>query len=130
MTQQEETEVLVTAALLRAGALLPWLAVGLTTLCTTALVLRLSFLPALVGAASGLAAIYYGVRVAFDAKLFEEIAAQRVTTEDLDRALMAFGKQGDKRNWLARCHGARGLVARLAIACVAQLVAAVLMRWS
>jgi len=120
MTDTERAQVLVTARLLEAARSLDWLSTGLTILAAVLLVLTRYALVALVlGAVSKL----YAVRVAFDAKLLHDIAADRFSTADLDAAL---GRTGQERGWPDRCRGARRLVFVEAAATFAQLAAVTL----
>ena len=130
MTAEERAEVLVTARLLRAASLAEWLAVGLAVVAAWGVAYgtrgRAFALGALV---LGLVAILVAVRVAFDARLFEDAAAQRITRDDLDAALCARGlippgKVG--RSWPARCRGATRLVVISAVATLLQVVAVIL----
>ncbi|HVG23591.1 MAG TPA: hypothetical protein VND45_05510 [Thermoanaerobaculia bacterium] len=114
MTDDERAHVIVTARLLHAVAALPWLAAGLTVAA--------AFKSAYTAILLGLVAIYYGVRVALDARLFDDVAAERLTTAQLDTALGA----RVHRDWIDRSRGAKRLVIKAAIAAVAQLAALVL----
>lgn len=125
MTTEERAHVLVTGRLLRAAAHLRWLVYGLTLIAAW----RFSFAAA-AAIILGVLALVYGFRVAFDAALFDDIAAERLTTAELDAALGALTKVKENRGWLDRCRGARRLAARLAALAAAQLVAVVLMRWA
>lgn len=115
MTDDERAEVLVTARLLRAASMLQWLAIALTIASGSSILVILL----------GVVAIYYGVRVTFDAKLFEDIAADRLTTAQLDSVLRLKKKD---RPWPDRCRGARGLAIKLAIATLVQLIAVAAVR--
>ena len=114
MTDEERAHVLVTARLLRAAASLSGLAVGLTIVA--------AFQAAIAAIVIGVVAIYYCFRVSFDAKLFDDIAAGRLTTAQLDHALGA----KRERDWIDRSRGAKRLVIQAAIAVIAQLIALVL----
>ena len=114
MTGEERAHVIVTARLLRAAASLPWLAAGLTIVA--------ALQSAIAAIVLGVAALYYAIRVSFDAKLFEDIAAERLTTSQLDTALGA----KRERDWLDRSRGAKRLMLKAAIAVIAQLAALVL----
>ena len=126
MTPEERAQVVVTARFLRAAASLQWLAVGLVIVVAARGRMNI---PAVASIAFGLIAIFYGFRVSFDAKLFDDVAQKRLTTAELDAALGALRKSKGNRDWLERCRGARGLVLRLAIAVVMQLIAVVLIGW-
>ena len=130
MTDDDRAQVMVTARLLRATATLQWLAAGLTLLAVTTLVYDRGDIAPLAAILLGLVALYYAFRVSFDARLFDDIAAERLTTAQLDAALRAFGRTAEERSWADRCRGARGLVARLALFTLAQLLAVVWIRWS
>jgi hypothetical protein len=114
MTADERAHVIVTARLLRAVASLPWLAAGL--------IVAAVFRDVPAAAILGLVALFYGIRVSFDAKLFDDIAAERLTTTQLDAAL---GKTR-QRDWIDRSRGAKRLIVKAAIAIVAQLAILVL----
>ena len=121
MTNDDRARILVTARLLHATALLRWLAAAL-------LVLSIAPRPSMIAIALGLVAIYYGIRVAFDAALFDDIAAERLTTEELDAALARV--RPPDRSWSDPCRGARRLAILSAIFTVAQLAAVVDARWA
>lgn len=122
MTEAERAEVLVTARLLRAASAMQWLAVILTSYA----VITRHYAPIALGAI----ALYFAFRVTFDAKLFEDITNERLTTAELDAALSPLPASGERarvrghspRPWPDRCRGARRLVAFLALATLAQLV--------
>jgi hypothetical protein len=114
MTDEERAHVAVTARLLHAAASLSGLAVGVTVVA--------AFQVAIAAIVLGIVAIYFCIRVSFDAKLFADIAAGRLTTAQLDLALGV--KQ--ERDWIDRSRGAKRLILKSAIAAVAQLTALVL----
>ena len=114
MTAEERAHVLVTARLLRAAASIPWLAAGLTVVA--------ALQTAIAAIVLGVIALYYAIRVSFDAKLFDDIAAERLTTSQLDTALEA----KRERDWIDRSRGAKRLLLKAAIALIAQLAALVL----
>ena len=128
MTPHERAEVLVTARLLRAIGILPWLAAALTLVAVAGITHDRDLTLSLTSIFIGLIAIFYGVRVSFDARLLEDIASDRLTTEDLDSALAKFGK-GNPRSWADRCRGARRLALSATVATIAQLIAVVITRW-
>ena len=130
MTAEERAEIVVTARLLRSAAGMQWLAIVLTILAAAAAVWGRSVITPIVAILFGLIAVFYGFRVSFDAKLFEDVATQRLTTPELDTGLDAIREGKGDRSWADRCRGARGLVVRLAMAVIAQLLAVVLIRWS
>lgn len=98
MTDAERAEILVTARLLEAASKIGWLSIGVTLLGLY------SRKPAPV--VIGVLALYYAVRIAFDAPLFADIGSGKLSADDLDAAFPA--KAG--RSWSARCRGARRLV--------------------
>jgi hypothetical protein len=139
MTDEERAHVLVTARLLRAAAMLSGLAVGVTIVA--------AFQIAIAAIVLGVIAIYFCFRVSLDAKLFDDIAAGRLTTAQLDAALgraeahppsrtrLARGLPNvgrasacprAPRDWLDRSRGAKRLILKSAIAVIAQLAALVL----
>ncbi|MEO8215626.1 MAG: hypothetical protein ABI718_00940 [Acidobacteriota bacterium] len=128
MTSAERTEVLVTARLLQATAKFQWLSIGLTLLALISLVLEKSGSLVLIAVAGlGLVVNYYGFRMAFDARLLTDAAAERLTAADLDVALTALSlakasKGG--RSWSERCLGAKRLSIRCGMALAAQLLVA------
>lgn len=117
MTDEERAHVLVTARLLRAAAMLSGLAVGVTIVA--------AFQIAIAAIVLGAVAIYYCFRVSFDARLFDDIAAGRLTTAQLDAAL-GRAEAHPTRDWLDRSRGAKRLILKSAIAVIAQLTALVL----
>jgi len=130
----ENGEVLVTARLLRAAGRIDWLGTGITLLAATGLLLAKASVPLMtITVLLGIAAKVYFVRIVFDARLFEDAAAKRIATEELDGALAKVGGakgSAGERPWSDRCRGARRLVvvgASLTIVqCVAFLVGMVL----
>jgi hypothetical protein len=114
MTDEERAHVIVTARLLRAAASLSGLAVGLTIVA--------AFQVAIAAIVLGVAAIYVCFRVSLDASLFDDIAAGRLNTAQLDLALRLKGN----RDWLDRSRGAKRLIVKAAITLIAQLAALVL----
>ena len=127
MTATERAQVLVAARLLRATSKLDQLSTWLTLF--TALALITSTGPRvleIVVVALGALARWYALRIDFDARLLEDVAADMFTKEDLDEAfatmrLASRDKLG--RDWSERCRGVRGLVTVLAALFVAQVVA-------
>lgn len=111
MTGEERAEVLFTARLLRACAAVQWLAVGLTLVS----VVSMRIAPVVLG----LVATYYAVRVSLDARLFEDILAERLPVSDLDAVLRRKGK--GERTMRDRCRGARRLAIALVVATLAQV---------
>lgn len=130
MTPEERARIMVTARLLRAAASIQWLAAGITIVAVAAATHGRGMSAAIAAILLGVVAIFYGVRVSFDARLFEDIAAERLTTSQLDSALGALrkGKGGD-RSWADRCRGATRLIVLCAMATMGQIVAVVLIGW-
>lgn len=98
MTGGERAEILVTARLLEAAAKIGWLSIGVTIVAV--------FQREWIAGVLGFLATYYAVRIAFDARLFADIASGALTAEDLDAAFPA--KAG--RTWMQRCRGAKRLI--------------------
>lgn len=109
MTTEERTNVLVTARFLEGAGRIDLLSTGLTVLA----VVWLSW----IAIALGIIAKIYAVRIAFDARLLDDVANERLTSEDLDAA---FPKKAG-RSWSERCRGARRLVVTCAAATTLQL---------
>ena len=124
MTPEERAEVLVTARLLRAVGILRWLAAALIVVAAASMIFVKPSAASIAAILLGLLALYYGIRVAFDAHLLDDIALDRMTTADLDHALGRTDKT--ERSWADRCRGAKRLVVLLAGATVAEIVAVVL----
>ena len=129
MTAEERALVMVTARLLRAAAYLRWLAAGLTIVAAAATVHGYRPVRGTAALVLGLVALFYGIRVSFDAKLLEDIAADRLKTAQLDHALSTIRKGTVDRTWDDRCRGARRLVALCGAATLAQVLAIALIRW-
>src|SRR5205823_8850866 len=108
-------EALITARFLRAGEKIDWLSTGLT------LVAALSATRAtlIVSILLGLAAKVYAVRIAFDARVFEDLAGDRYTMAEFDDA-MHLAKP--ERSLADRCRGAKRLVFVLAALTIAQAI--------
>ena len=122
MTEEDRALVVITARFLRAASKMSSLAVGLAILAAASLIYTTARRPpAIVAMALGLISIYYGIRVAFDARLLEDAATETITIEDLDSV---FAKNKG-RSWADRCRGARRLVALQGIATIAQMIAVV-----
>lgn len=130
MTSQERAEILVTARLLRAVEKIYWLAAGLTIVAALSIVWgsisRTRAIPAII---LGLVAIFYCVRIGFDARLLEDVGMDKLTTSELDGALGAVAN-ADKsgRSWGDRCRGARRLVMFCTAATIGQ-AAVILLAW-
>ena len=129
MTPEERAETLVTARLLRATTPVQWLVVALTVLAGGRLLFGQASIGAVAAIVAGVVAALYGVRIALDARLLEDVAAGTMSTEDLDKALAAFGKSAD-RSWGDRCRGSRRLVLSFTTATTAQVVAVVVAGWA
>ena len=127
MTPEERAAVLVTARLLRAAQRIDWLTTPLTILAIALLITdrgnRVAMIAAIV---IGFAAKVYAVRVAFDARLFEDVGEERLTTESLDSALSSLRATATARPWSDRCRGARRLIYVLGSLAVLQAIALVL----
>lgn len=125
MTPEERAEARVTAELLGAATRTDLLSAGLTLLAMAALLFRVGFAPAAIGAvALGFVARYYGFRIALDRRLFDDLAEERMELADLDVALRATtgGKAGTVARTVSdRCRGARKLVGVHAGVTVVQL---------
>lgn len=118
MTPEERAEVLVTARLLRAAGAMQWLAIGLTVVAAT--------LRNVTATALGALALFYAFRVAFDARLFEDVATERLTATELDSGLANLRKGKAARPWSDRCVGARRLVLLLAVTTIGEIIVLVL----
>lgn len=115
MTAAERAEVLVTARLLEAARTIDWLSTGLTLIAA----FGVKNVAGIAVIALGVVAKVYGFRVAFDARLFRDIAEEKLLSTDLDAA---FPKKAG-RSWSERCRGAKRLVIMLAAATLAQCLA-------
>ena len=125
MTDEDRALVVITARFLRAASKIASLAIGLSILAAGSLIYTTARRPPAIAAmALGLISIYYGIRVAFDARLLEDVTTEGITTEDLDSV---FAKNKG-RSWADRCRGARRLVALEGIATIAQMIAVVWIR--
>ena len=118
MTPEERAEVLVTARLLRAAGAVQWLAIGMTVVA--------AMLQNVTATALGAVALFYAFRVAFDARLFEDVATERLTTTELDSGLASLRKGKGDRPWSDRCAGARRLVLLMAVTTIGELLVLVL----
>jgi len=124
MTAEERVRILITARWLEAAARIDFLSSGFTLLTLAVLAIdRSRWLPTLAVIVLGIVAKVYAMRIAFDAGLFADIAAERITAADLDRA---FPKKAG-RSWEARCRGARGLVVKSVVLTLAQCAGLVLL---
>jgi uncharacterized membrane protein len=117
VTPEDRAQILVTSHFLRAIAILRWFAIALTIVAAffASTAIRVGVVVA------GAFAIYYGIRASFDAQLLDDIAAERLATEELDRALGRFAKES--RPWPERCKGARRLALSLIAFTVLELIA-------
>jgi len=119
MTAEDRGLVLVTARMLEAAMKVDLLTTGLTLIATASLLVASPHrIEAIVAIALGLAAKFYAVRIAFDARLLDDIATGSLFSSDLDTAFPT--KAG--RSWDARCRGARRLVVVFVVLVVAQCV--------
>jgi hypothetical protein len=127
MTATERAQVLVAARLLRATSKLDRLSIWLTLFTALALITSTGpRLPEIMVVAIGALARWYALRIDFDARLLEDVAADTFTKEDLDEAFVTMSLASrDKlgRDWSERCRGVRGLVTVQAALFVAQVVA-------
>ena len=116
MTEEERAQVLVTARLLASVGKAQWLSIALTV------VAAITRHPESV--VLGLIAQFFSLRVALDARLFDDIAAKRLTTTAFDAAAAEFGwRRGTSHvPWTYRCRGARRLVVIFGIMLVAQAI--------
>ena len=127
MTSEERTEVLLTSRLLQAAADMQWLSIGFTLIAALAYFFQSpQRLWPLAVVVLGLVVNYYGFRIHFDASLFEDAAAERITAEGIDAALVSLSLSAEgksTRSWSDRCSGAKRLVTRCAIVLLIQTVA-------
>ena len=135
MNASERAEALLTARLLRAGSKLDLLSTGITLLTIAALLFgSIDRLIGMLAVVIGIFAKLYAVRVALDAKLFEDLAEERLTLTELDSALTSLQIAPAKRAnrpLSARCLGAKRLVViegMLAVAQIAVLMVATVVR--
>lgn len=116
MTDQERAQIVVTSRVLHAVRHVDWLSTGLTLIAAwdfhrEALIL-------------GLIAKFFAFRIAFDARLLDDIAEGRITTNGFDEAAVSLGLIPAKkagRPWSARCRGAMRLVWMFAVLVAAQV---------
>jgi hypothetical protein len=116
-------EVKLTARMLRAAAFLPWLSAALTILAAASLLFRCGGVAAMIAILLGVAACFYGFRIALDASLFDDILSGTLTTSELD---LFVGRED--RPWSDRCRGARMLIVKGATLTLLQLVVLALVR--
>jgi len=103
MSEEERAQVLVTARLLASAEKAQWLSIALTV---AAAVTRHP-----ESAVLGLIAQYFSLRVALDARLFDDIASERLTTNAFDSAAAKFQwRTGAPPVLTDRCRGAHRLV--------------------
>jgi len=126
MTPAERALVLLTARFLRSVATIDWLSTGLTILCGAAMVFAPTpRWPAILAFALGLVSKVYFLRISLDSRLFEDAAADRLSSSELDSALTTLNLISEDRigrSWPDRCRGAK----RLGLACMAATIAQVL----
>ena len=111
-------EALVTARFLRAARGIDWLSMGLTLVAAAESLW--------IAVAIGLVAKYLSFRIAFDARLFEDLANERMTLDEFDEAAVALQLMPQKKTGRAiadRCRGAKKLVTFLVAATLAQAIA-------
>ena len=127
MTSEERAEVVFTARLLRSAASLQWLTGGLLVATAAALLFSVgNVVVMIIATAAGAVANAFAFRVALDARLFDDVVHETLSTEGLDHALAALGKGAQKaRPWPDRCRGARRLIAQAAATTAIQLIAIV-----
>lgn len=122
MTGGERAQILLTARLLEAASKLDLLSTGLTLIAVASLVFMEPGIAAIAAVMLGLIAKFYNVRIAFDARLLNDVATSALTMEALDEAFPA--KAG--RSWADRCRGASRLVTASVVITLAQCAALVL----
>jgi hypothetical protein len=108
-------EALITARFLRAAEKIDWLSTGLTLVAAFS-PMRAASIAAII---IGLAAKYYGVRIAFDARVFEDLAGDRYTVAEFDDAMQRANRE---RSLPDRCRGAKRLVMVLGALTAAQAI--------
>lgn len=107
------TTLRVTARLLRAASSIDWLSLALLVIAV--------WRREAISAVLGLLARYYAFRVAFDARVFDDLAEGRMTLEEFDGAgLVPPKKRG--RPIADRCRGAMRLAVILGILTAAQAI--------
>jgi hypothetical protein len=118
VTGAERAQVLVTARLLEAARTIDFLSTGLTLIAA----FGMQNVAGIAVIALGVVAKIYGVRIAFDARLFRDLADEKISSADLDAA---FPKKAG-RGWSDRCRGAKRLVIILAALTLAQCLVIVI----
>jgi hypothetical protein len=130
MNPGERALIRVTAALLRAAGMTHWLSAGLIVVAAASIAFGAGNRTiAIAMIVVGLVATYYRIRISFDARLFDDVIAERLTTADLDQALSALSLAPagrPERPWTDRCRGAKRLVAIYAVAVTVQGIGAIL----
>ena len=133
MTADDRALVLLTARFLHAAEKIDWLVTGLTLVAAVAIVFHPpGWTPAIAIVILGLIGKIYSVRISFDAGLFEDIAADRLSTAELDGALVALGFASSgkiARTWVERCRGAKRLVMVVGAIVTVQTLMIVMMMW-
>lgn len=119
MTSNERAQILLTARLLEAASKLDLLSTGLTLIAAVCLAFMEASSAAIAATVLGLTAKFYNVRIAFDARLLNDVVTGALTAEALDEAFPA--KAG--RSWADRCRGANRLVTASVVITLAQCVA-------
>ncbi len=136
MTATERAALRVTSDLLSASLRIDWLSTAFTLIATGALLLdRRHAIAAVAAAITGVVAKFYAVRIAFDARLFDALASEQLTVDELDRGLAALSLLPEKkmgRECRARCRGAvrlLGVFAALTVAQLGAILVMVAMQW-
>jgi hypothetical protein len=125
MTDEERPLVMVTARLLRAAQRIDWMTTPLTIVAAASIIVHRGGREfAAVAIVAGVAAKVYAIRVALDARLFDDVLTSRLSTAELDAALAPL-RTPAPRPWPDRCQGARRLVWKLATCAVIQAAAVV-----
>lgn len=123
MNADERAAVVVTSRLMRAASRLDWLSTGLTIVASAAIVLTSPHPYAAAVVILGIVAKFYFVRIALDARLLEDVAAETLSTAALDQVLVSLGfvpPHRTGRPWSDRCRGARRLVVIASLITAAQ----------
>lgn len=114
MSEHERLETLITGRLLRAGAGLGWLSIGLTVAAAMPLLSGTGLRGVCIGVlVTGMVAAYLAVRVGFDASLFLDASERSLSIEVFDRALTGLrlvAPDRTGRSWNERCRSARRLL--------------------
>lgn len=129
MNAQERAEALVTARFLHVAERSDLMATCIVVVAVMALVLRRAEpIMAVVAIVSGIAARYFGARIAVDRRLFADLGEARLTPAELDGALASMRLQSVEeagRSIAERSRGARRLVFGHAAAVMLEVTAMV-----